>query len=155
MGFQHWHRMVRRRNGSRGMTSSYGIVDAPSFVGSSGLVNAIVEKPAAGTTPSTLAVVGRYILAPSVFDHLERVTPGSGGEIQLTDAIAAMIASGTDPVLAHRFTGTRFDCGSHLGLIEATIRFALDHEKLSVGARDAMERALSELGVRDDTAQVA
>jgi len=76
---------------------------------------------------------------------LERVTPGAGGEIQLTDAIAALLDE--DRVMAYRFQGTRFDCGTHLGLIEATIRYALDHETLSSSARSLMQNALDELGV--------
>jgi UTP--glucose-1-phosphate uridylyltransferase len=97
--------------------------------------------------PSTLAVVGRYILSPRIFDLLETTTPGAGGEIQLTDAISALLQE--QPVLAYRFQGTRFDCGTHIGLVEATIRYALDHEALSDAARRMMQDALSELGVID------
>ena len=97
--------------------------------------------------PSNLAVVGRYVLSPRIFSLLEATTPGAGGEIQLTDAIAALLAE--HPVHAYRFQGTRFDCGTHIGLIGATIRYALDHEKLSDAARDMMQRALGELGVMD------
>ena len=74
-------------------------------------------------------MVGRYVLDPAIFDLLETTPKGAGGEIQLTDAIAALLAS--QRVDAFRFHGTRFDCGTHLGLIEATIRYALDNEKLS------------------------
>lgn len=130
----------------REQTGSYGIVATGDFSGRWGRIRAMVEKPAPEHAPSTLAVVGRYVLDPRVFDVLEATGPGAGREIQLTDAIAAILDE--QPVLAYRFQGTRFDCGSHLGLIEATIRFALDHEKLSAGARQAMESALSELGVR-------
>jgi UTP--glucose-1-phosphate uridylyltransferase len=91
--------------------------------------------------------VGRYVLDPSIFDLLESTDPGAGGEIQLTDAIAALLPD--HPVHAFRFQGTRFDCGTHLGLIEATIRYALDHEHLSSAARGMMESALRELGVRE------
>ena len=129
----------------RAMTGSYGIVDAPDFDGRSGAVRAMVEKPAPDEAPSTLAVVGRYILDGRIFGLLESTAPGKGGEIQLTDAIAALLRE--QPVLAYRFQGTRFDCGSHIGLIEATIRFALDHETLSESARKAMQDALDELGV--------
>lgn len=129
----------------REMTGSYGIVDAPSFDGRSGLVKSMVEKPAPADAPSTLAVVGRYVLDSRIFDLLEQTRPGKGGEIQLTDAIQQLL--GEQPVHAYRFQGTRFDCGSHLGLIEATIRFALDNEKLSASAAQAMRTALDELGV--------
>ncbi len=129
------------------MTGSYGIVDVPEFSDRSGRIQAIVEKPKPEVAPSRLAVVGRYILDSKIFDLLESQQPGAGGEIQLTDAIARLLVD--NPVMAYRFLGTRFDCGSHLGLIEATIRFALDHEALTDGARDAMIRALNELGVRE------
>ncbi|TDK23332.1 UTP--glucose-1-phosphate uridylyltransferase GalU [Luteimonas aestuarii] len=131
----------------REQTGSYGIVATDAFSGRSGRINAIVEKPRPDVAPSTLAVVGRYVLDGSIFELLENTTPGAGGEIQLTDAIATLLQQ--KPVHAYRFQGTRFDCGTHIGLIEATIRYALDHEKLSDAARDMMQNALSELGVID------
>ena len=131
----------------REQTASYGIVATDSFSGRTGRINAIVEKPQPDVAPSTLAVVGRYVLDGSIFDLLERTPPGAGGEIQLTDAIATLLER--KPVIAYRFKGTRFDCGTHIGLIEATIRYALDHEKLSDAARDMMQNALSEMGVVD------
>ena len=131
----------------REQTGSYGIVATDTFSGREGRISAIVEKPAPEAAPSTLAVVGRYVLSPRIFDLLERTTPGAGGEIQLTDAIASLL--GESPVNAYRFKGTRFDCGTHIGLIEATIRYALDHEKLSDSARQLMQNALGELGVED------
>lgn len=129
----------------RDQTGSYGIVATEGFSGRSGRITAMVEKPDPEVAPSTLAVVGRYILSGSIFDLLEKTTPGAGGEIQLTDAISTLLAR--EPVLAYRFQGTRFDCGTHLGLIEATIRYALDHEKLSDAAQQLMQNALKELGV--------
>ncbi len=131
----------------REQTSSYGIVDAPEFSGRSGRIRALVEKPSPAEAPSTLAVVGRYVLDGSIFGLLETTAPGKGGEIQLTDAIAELARR--SQVDAYHFEGTRFDCGSHLGLIEATIRFALDHETLSEKAQAAMRAALDELGVRE------
>jgi UTP--glucose-1-phosphate uridylyltransferase len=128
-------------------TGSYGIVATDAFAGRSARIRAIVEKPKPEVAPSNLAVVGRYVLDGRIFDLLERTTPGAGGEIQLTDAIATLLAE--KPVYAYRFQGTRFDCGTHLGLIEATIRYALDHETLSDAARGMMKSALSELGVVD------
>ncbi|MEN1959673.1 UTP--glucose-1-phosphate uridylyltransferase GalU [Luteimonas sp. MJ246] len=127
--------------------SSYGIVATGEFSDRNGPVTAIVEKPAPADAPSNLAVVGRYVLSPRIFALLETTRPGAGGEIQLTDAISALLAE--DRVLAYRFQGTRFDCGTHLGLIEATIRHALDHEKLSESAQGFMRDALAELGVVD------
>ena len=131
----------------REQTGSYGIVATDGFAARQGRIRAIVEKPSPEVAPSNLAVVGRYVLNPRIFALLENTTPGAGGEIQLTDAIAAMLAE--EAVNAYRFQGTRFDCGTHLGLIEATIRFALDHEVLSDSARQLMQNALSELGVAD------
>ena len=139
--------MIAVQDVPREATGSYGIVATEAFDGRQGRINAIVEKPKPDVAPSNLAVVGRYVLSPRIFDLLESTTPGAGGEIQLTDAIAALLAE--QPVHAYRFQGTRFDCGTHIGLIEATIRYALDHEKLSDPARDMMQRALGELGVKD------
>jgi UTP--glucose-1-phosphate uridylyltransferase len=129
-------------------TASYGIVATDDFSGRKGRINAIVEKPRPADAPSTLAVVGRYVLDGRIFDLLEQVRPGAGGEIQLTDAIAALLQEQT--VDAYRFQGTRFDCGTHIGLIEATIRYALDHEKLSEAAARTMQEALDELGVVEE-----
>ncbi|HEY1139273.1 MAG TPA: UTP--glucose-1-phosphate uridylyltransferase GalU [Lysobacter sp.] len=131
----------------REQTASYGIVATESFEKRQGRITAIVEKPKPEVAPSNLAVVGRYVLNPRIFSLLESTTPGAGGEIQLTDAIASLLEE--EAVNAYRFQGTRFDCGTHIGLIEATIRYALDHEKLSDSARQLMQNALSELGVEE------
>ncbi|GAA5073098.1 UTP--glucose-1-phosphate uridylyltransferase GalU [Lysobacter panacisoli] len=128
-------------------TASYGIVATEAFQSRQGRIRAIVEKPKPEVAPSNLAVVGRYVLNPRIFSLLESTKPGAGGEIQLTDAIAALLEE--EAVNAYRFQGTRFDCGTHIGLIEATIRYALDHEKLSDSARQLMQNALSELGVEE------
>lgn len=139
--------MIAVQDVPRDQTGSYGIVATEAFSGRSGSINAIVEKPKPEVAPSTLAVVGRYVLDGSIFKLLENTTPGAGGEIQLTDAIATLLKQ--KPVHAYRFQGTRFDCGTHIGLIEATIRYALDHEKLSDAARSMMQSALNEMGVVD------
>ncbi|MFK3647557.1 UTP--glucose-1-phosphate uridylyltransferase GalU [Lysobacter enzymogenes] len=131
----------------REQTGSYGIVATSNFDARQGRITAIVEKPKPEVAPSNLAVVGRYVLNPRIFELLESTTPGAGGEIQLTDAIATLLQQ--EAVNAYRFQGTRFDCGTHIGLIEATIRYALDHEKLSDSARQMMQNALNELGVED------
>ena len=128
-------------------TNKYGIVKVKPGPDGELRVVSIVEKPAPEAAPSNLAVVGRYVLTPAIFELLERTQKGAGGEIQLTDAIAALLAA--ERVDAFRFQGTRFDCGTHIGLIEATIRHALDHEKLSEAAQGFMRDALSELGVVD------
>jgi UTP--glucose-1-phosphate uridylyltransferase len=128
----------------RAQTASYGIVATEAFSGRHGRITALVEKPAPDVAPSTLGVVGRYVLSPRVFDALERTGAGAGGEIQLTDGIAALL--GKEGVLAYRFEGRRFDCGSHIGLVEATIQFALDHEDLAGPARAYMLEALARPG---------
>ena len=112
----------------RAETSSYGIVDCGSAEGDLRPIQAIVEKPDPEVAPSTLAVVGRYLLTGEIFDHLERVRPGAGGEIQLTDGIASLI--GEQKVMAHRFKGTRYDCGSKLGYLKANVEFGLRHAEI-------------------------
>ncbi len=139
--------MIAVQDVAQEQTGSYGIVDTGPFAGRSARIHAIVEKPKPEVAPSNLAVVGRYVLDGGIFDILERTASGAGGEIQLTDAIAALLEE--KPVHAYRFQGTRFDCGTHLGLIEATIRYALDNEKLSDAAREMMQNALNEMGVID------
>ena len=109
-------------------TASYGIVGSTALDDRRERIERIVEKPAPEKAPSTLAVVGRYILTPRIFYHLENVRPGSGGEIQLTDAIAALLAE--ERVLAYRYRGTRFDCGSKIGYLQATIEFARRHPEV-------------------------
>ena len=109
-------------------TASYGIVGSTALDDRLERIERIVEKPAPEKAPSTLAVVGRYLLTPRIFYHLENVRPGSGGEIQLTDAIAALLAE--ERVLAYRYHGTRFDCGSKIGYLQATIEFARRHPEV-------------------------
>ena len=123
-------------------TGSYGIVATDKFDGRKGHITQIVEKPKPEDAPSDLAVVGRYVLSPKIFDLLEATGTGAGGEIQLTDAIAQLLKS--EPVDAYRFEGKRFDCGTHLGLVEATVRFALENEKLAGPARAMMQKMLAE-----------
>jgi UTP--glucose-1-phosphate uridylyltransferase len=106
------------------MTSSYGIVDVDEQL----KLRKIVEKPVPDKAPSTLAVVGRYLLTPAIFDLLEKTGRGAGGEIQLTDGIAALLKQ--EPVYAFRFAGRRYDCGSKLGYIEAIVDFAMDDPAL-------------------------
>ncbi len=125
----------------REQTGSYGIVATRDFSGRHGEIAAIVEKPQPEVSPSTLAVVGRYVLSGSIFDILEKTRPGKGGEIQLTDGIATLLQR--ERVLAYRFEGRRFDCGSRIGLVEATIQYALDHEDLAEATREYMRDALS------------
>ncbi|SEO08625.1 UTP--glucose-1-phosphate uridylyltransferase [Salinihabitans flavidus] len=111
-------------------TSSYGMLDVAEDMGSMVAVKGMVEKPAPGESPSNLAVIGRYILTPNVLRNLNKIKSGSGGEIQLTDAIADEIAQERDPVFGYRFRGQRFDCGSKAGFLQATIAFGLEREDL-------------------------
>ena len=110
-------------------TSSYGVLDVSGEKGPLVSVRGMVEKPAAGTAPSNLAVIGRYILTPDVLNNLSHSKKGAGGEIQLTDAIAAEISAGR-AVHGLRFAGQRFDCGSKAGFLQATVSFALGREDL-------------------------
>lgn len=109
-------------------TDRYGIVSVSGETGPLARVDAIVEKPPPAEAPSNLGVVGRYVLAPEIFDALENTAPGAGGEIQLTDAIARLVEAGV--VKAYRFEGKRYDCGSKLGYLEATVELARDHPQL-------------------------
>jgi UTP--glucose-1-phosphate uridylyltransferase len=114
-------------------TQAYGILDVEPAPGPASSpvarVRGMVEKPAPGTAPSNLAVIGRYILTPAVLDHLDRMKSGAGGEIQLTDAIAEEVRRGA-PVHGLRFKGQRFDCGSKAGFLQATVAFGLAREDL-------------------------
>ena len=110
-------------------TASYGIVETEKLGGRWAPIRRIVEKPKAGTTQSTLAVVGRYVLTPRIFHHLRSMPAGAGGEIQLTDGIAQLIAE--QRVLAFAFEGRRYDCGSKLGYLEATVDYGLKHPELA------------------------
>lgn len=125
----------------REQTSSYGIVAAPDFTGRFGDIRRIVEKPKPEDAPSDLAVVGRYVLSGDIFPILETTRSGAGGEIQLTDAIATLLER--QRVLAYQFEGRRFDCGTRIGLVEATIQYALDHDDLADEARAYMQAALA------------
>jgi len=112
----------------REQTDSYGIVSVADPGSALMQVRAIVEKPAPKDAPSTLAVVGRYVLTPAIFDLLAAARPGRGGEIQLTDAIAALLAR--ERVLAMRLGGRRYDCGSKLGYLKATVELGLRHPEI-------------------------
>jgi UTP--glucose-1-phosphate uridylyltransferase len=106
-------------------TGSYGIVELDDRAGRDSRIRSVVEKPAPAQAPSNLGVVGRYVLNPSIFAELEKVGADAGGEIQLTDAIARQIDS--EDVIAHAFEGVRYDCGSKIGFVKATVDYALDH----------------------------
>ncbi len=109
-------------------TQSYGIVTIDPMAGDIARIRAIVEKPKPADAPSDLAVIGRYVLKPKIFELLAGVTPGAGGEIQLTDAISQLLAG--ERVLAVRLPGRRFDCGSKLGYVQATLEYGLRHAEI-------------------------
>ena len=108
---------------------NYGVVETGKMTDRVATITRIVEKPKPGTTPSTSAVVGRYILTPRIFHHLSHMPAGAGGEIQLTDAIARLLEE--ERVIAYEFEGRRYDCGSKLGYLEATVELALKHPELA------------------------
>jgi UTP--glucose-1-phosphate uridylyltransferase len=129
-------------------TSSYGVLDIQKDMGSVVSVKGMVEKPKAADAPSNLAVIGRYILGPSVLRNLQQLKSGAGGEIQLTDAIAQDI--GTDvPVSGYRFKGERFDCGSKAGFLQATVSFALSRPEL----RDDLMNYITKVAQVDKAAE--
>jgi len=110
---------------------NYGIVETDALEERTGRITRIVEKPKPGTTPSTLSVVGRYILTPRIFHHLRTMPAGAGGEIQLTDGIERLL--GDEKVLAYRFEGRRYDCGTKLGYLEAMVDYGLKHPETGPG----------------------
>ena len=113
---------------SREQIPQYGIVD-PSGPGNPARLRGIVEKPPANEAPSDLGVVGRYVLGPSIFEQIEKLEPGAGGELQLTDALGGQIAAG-EPVFACRFEGRRYDAGRPAGAIAAAVAAAIDREEI-------------------------
>lgn len=122
---QHACSIVGVQNVPLDQTHQYGIVRPQSMGVRIHRVSDIVEKPQPENAPSTLGVVGRYVFTPEIFDFLEHVTPGTGGEIQLTDAVAAMLER--QQVLAYEFKGQRYDCGTKIGYLEASVAYGLKH----------------------------
>jgi UTP--glucose-1-phosphate uridylyltransferase len=132
--------VIAVQNVAREDTSSYGIVSVEKATGGLSKLTGIVEKPKPEEAPSTLGVVGRYILSPRIFHFLENLRPGAGREIQLTDAIGRLLRD--ESVHAYEFQGTRYDCGSKLGYLQATVNYALKHEELSGDFRAFLNRTL-------------
>ena len=112
----------------RDQTQNYGIVTVERMDGDIARLHSIVEKPRPAEAPSTLAVIGRYVLTPRIFELLGKLTPGAGGEIQLTDAISQLLSY--EPVRAVRLPGRRFDCGSKLGYLQATVEYGVRHPEI-------------------------
>jgi UTP--glucose-1-phosphate uridylyltransferase len=119
--------------------SAYGVVDATPVSGSDTLftINNMVEKPKAADAPSNLAIIGRYVLTPEIFSCIESIEPGSGGEIQLTDAMKYMLK--TKPIYGLKFEGKRYDAGDKFGFLKATVEFALEREDLGPKFRDYLK----------------
>ncbi len=124
----------------RDQTNRYGILDVSSDDGRIAAIKGLVEKPDPRVAPSTLSIIGRYILQPEVFDHLDRGVVGAGGEIQLTDAMAKLI--GAQPFHGYRFEGKRYDCGDKVGFLEANIAFALRRPDIADKLRPLLEELL-------------
>ena len=118
-------------------TNRYGILDVGADDGKLAEITGLVEKPDPADAPSTLSIIGRYILRPEIFAELDRHETGAGGEIQLTDAMARMI--GAAPFHGLRFEGRRFDCGDKAGFLEANIAFALAREDLAGPVRKILD----------------
>jgi UTP--glucose-1-phosphate uridylyltransferase len=118
-------------------TDKYGIVDTAGDKSRVARIAAIVEKPKPANAPSNLAVVGRYVLTPAVFDELENIGKGAGGEIQLTDGIAQLMKH--EEIFAYRFSGKRYDCGSKLGYLQATVEYGLKHPQLGSAFRSYLK----------------
>jgi len=127
--FEHYNSSVLAvQNVPRNETRQYGVVKGRAWEDGIHKLDGIVEKPKPEEAPSTLGVVGRYILTPRIFKFLESIQAGSGGELQLTDAIARLLEK--EQVLAYEFKGKRYDCGSKIGYLEATVEYALEHHEL-------------------------
>ena len=125
-------------------TDKYGIVDVGGSTEQIAEISAIIEKPRPERAPSNLAVVGRYVLTPGIFEFLQNLGSGAGGEIQLTDGIAALM--GEEPVYAYRFQGKRYDCGSKLGYLQATVEFGLKHQTLGAPFRAYLQELVTKIG---------
>jgi len=127
----------------REQTNRYGILDVESDDGRIAKIKGLVEKPQPAAAPSTLSIIGRYILQPEIFDHLNRGSVGAGGEIQLTDAMVGLLLDGKQPFHGYRFEGKRYDCGDKVGFLEANIAFALRRPDMKVQLRAALETLLA------------
>ncbi len=125
----------------REQTRRYGILDVESDDGRLAVIRGLVEKPEPEAAPSTLSIIGRYILQPEIFEHLARGERGVGGEIQLTDAMARMI--GTGPFHGLRFEGVRYDCGNKVEFLAANVAYALAREDLAGAVRDRLGALLA------------
>ena len=126
---QHEGSIISVQNVEKNNIHKYGVIDGDKINNSDWLLSKIVEKPKASEAPSNMGVVGRYIFNPLIFEYIRKTSKGSGGEIQLTDAIDLMLKK--EKVYAYEFEGKRYDCGSKLGFLEATVDYGLNHPELS------------------------
>jgi UTP--glucose-1-phosphate uridylyltransferase len=138
--------VIAVQNVAREDTASYGIVSAEKVSAGISKITGMVEKPKPDEAPSTLGVVGRYILSPRIFHFLENQRPGAGREIQLTDAIARLLRD--ESVIAYEFQGRRYDCGSKLGYLQATVNYALKHPELAEDFRAFMNATVAAAGAK-------
>jgi len=132
--------VIAVQNVAREETSSYGIISGDPEEERIIRMSQIVEKPKPQDAPSTLGVVGRYILTPTVFKHLEQIKPGAGGEIQLTDGIAATMKE--EGAVGYQFDGVRYDCGSKLGYLQANVMYGIRHSELGQEFFDFLKRVV-------------
>tara|TARA_B100002019_G_scaffold286920_1_gene298122 strand:- start:53 stop:931 length:879 start_codon:yes stop_codon:yes gene_type:complete len=126
---EHEGSIISVQNVDQNNIHKYGVIDGEKINNSDWLLSKIVEKPKASEAPSNMGVVGRYIFNPLIFEYIRKTSKGSGGEIQLTDAIDLMLKK--EKVYAYEFKGKRYDCGSKLGFLEATVDYGLNHPELS------------------------
>ncbi|AJX13004.1 UTP--glucose-1-phosphate uridylyltransferase [Burkholderia ubonensis] len=128
--FNHYHSsVIGVETIAREDSRSYGVIEGREWEEDIIKLSGIIEKPSPEDAPSNLGVVGRYVFMPTLFDHLRKIKPGAGGELQLTDAVQSLLAH--EQVLAYRYYGTRFDCGSKIGYLKATVELALQHPEVS------------------------
>ncbi|MDX2221754.1 MAG: UTP--glucose-1-phosphate uridylyltransferase [Rhodospirillaceae bacterium] len=139
--------VVAVENVAREQTNRYGILDIEGETGRLAKAKGLVEKPAPETAPSTLAIIGRYVLDPIVFAELDKRMTGAGGEIQLTDALNRSI--GRVPFHGYRFEGKRYDCGTRVGFVEANVAFALAHPDMHARMYPILDRLMSEYRAGD------
>ncbi len=139
--FNHYHSsVVGVETIERAQSASYGVVDGRLWGDNVIKLSGIVEKPAPADAPSNFGVVGRYVLMPTIFEHIRALRPGAGGGLQLTDALQSLLAE--EQVLAYRYAGERFDCGSKLGYLKATVEFALRHPEVQADFEAYLQRFL-------------
>ncbi|WP_186147896.1 UTP--glucose-1-phosphate uridylyltransferase GalU [Burkholderia gladioli] len=139
--FNHYHSsVVGVETIERAQSASYGVVDGRLWGDNVIKLSGIVEKPAPADATSNFGVVGRYVLMPTIFEHIRALRPGAGGELQLTDALQSLLAE--EQVLAYRYAGERFDCGSKLGYLKATVEFALRHPEVQADFEAYLQRFL-------------